>query len=69
MVGQGQANKEGGQQEVTVLPALSPEKEGEQGEGDKQGIEGIDLCDDGLGPEQERVVWRRGRGWRDFCSW
>src|SRR5918998_4369517 len=40
MVGQGQTNEEGGEQEVTVLPAISPEKEGEQVDGDKQGIEG-----------------------------
>jgi hypothetical protein len=64
MVGQGQANEEGGQQEVTVLPALSPEKEGEQGEGDKQGIEGIDLCDDGLGPERHPHT----EGERGGCS-
>jgi len=52
MVGQGQAHEEGGEQEETVLAALSPEKEGEQDEGDKQGVEGIDLGDDGLGPER-----------------
>jgi hypothetical protein len=62
MVGQGQSYEEGREQGVTFLTALSPEKEYEQGEGDKQGVQGIDLGDNGLGPARHPYPEGEGGG-------
>ena len=68
VVGQAESHQEGREQQVAVPPALAPEQQNADGRRHEQGVEGVDLRDDGLRPERRAQPEGEGAGGRGHDS-